>query len=349
MKLTLLVLAASMIHALQLGSSLSSSFSIGRSIGSSIKATRKQFISGSAGAISGSAGAMMGFHATSASATESTSSPEENGRYRQQEVSMVFSDAQNLPRTRGVLVKRYTGESTPYKFKKSPIRLVKKWPDEPPFTRQDMSRADEHKDNEFYVVPRFVYHIDEGAVSALTNYYKSAIAPGSSILDIASSWVSHYPLDFPDTMKKISGSGMNRLEMVANDQLSDFTVKDLNERDSNNADLPPTLPYGDGVFDAVTCVVSIDYMIHPIEVLREVNRVLKPGGKVILSQSNRCFPSKAVNMWLNMNDREHLELINGYLKYAGGYMEGVEAWDISASGGDAYDPMYIVEARKKGE
>jgi len=52
-------------------------------------------------------------------------------------------------------------------------------------------------------------------------------------------------------------------------------------------------------------------------------------------------------MWLNMNDREHLELINGYMKYAGGYEER-EAWDISASGGDAYDPMFIVEAKKKG-
>jgi len=202
-------------------------------------------------------------------------------RYRQQEVSMDFSDGPaSLPRTRGMLVRRYTGESTPYTFKKAPIRLTKTWPEKPPFTRNDLGRADEHKDNEFYVVPRFVYHIDEGAVSALTNYYKEAISPGSSILDIASSWVSHYPLSFPHTMKRISGSGMNRLEMAANDQLNDYSVKDLNERDSNNADLPPTLPYEDNTFDAVTCVVSIDYMIHPIEVLKEVNRVLKPGSSI---------------------------------------------------------------------
>ena len=57
------------------------------------------------------------------------------------------------------------------------------------------------------------------AVSALTNYYKTSISPGSSILDIASSWVSHYPLNFPETTKKISGSGMNRFEMQANDQV----------------------------------------------------------------------------------------------------------------------------------
>ena len=72
---------------------------------------------------------------------------------------MQYSDA---PRTRGLIVRRYTGESTPYTFKKTPISLKKSWPAEIPFTRQDLSRADEHKDNEFYMVPRFVYHIDEG-------------------------------------------------------------------------------------------------------------------------------------------------------------------------------------------
>ena len=85
-----------------------------------------------------------------------------------------------------------------------------------------------------------------------------------------------------------------------------------------------------------------------IEVLKEVNRVLKPGGTIILSQSNRCFPSKAISMWLKMNDRQHLELINGYLKYAGGYKNS-QAYDITAEEGNAsfgFDPMFIIQADK---
>jgi ubiquinone/menaquinone biosynthesis C-methylase UbiE len=106
--------------------------------------------------------------------------------------------------------------------------------------------------------------------------------------------------------------------------------------------------YPDETFDVVTCVVSIDYLIHPIEVLKEVHRVLKPGGKVIISQSNRCFPSKSIAMWLQMNDRQHLELINGYFQYAGGFKER-KAYDIKAEGGgnDYRDPMVIVEAVKE--
>jgi len=43
-------------------------------------------------------------------------------------------------------------------------------------------------------------------------------------------------------------------------------------------------------------VVSVDYLIRPLEIFKEVNRVLRPGGKFILSQSNRCFPTKAIAM-----------------------------------------------------
>ena len=115
--------------------------------------------------------------------------------------------------------------------------------------------------------------------------------------------MSHYPLEFKQVMKRISATGMNPLELMANDQLTDYEARNLN--------VNANLPYEDNTFDVVTCVVSIDYLIHPIEVLKEVRRVLKPGGKVIISQSNRCFPSKAIAMWLDMNDRQHLELING--------------------------------------
>lgn len=142
-------------------------------------------------------------------------------------------------------------------------------------------------------------------------------------------------------MGKICATGMNSMELQFNDQLTGgFEQKDLN--------VDPTLPYPDNSFDVVTCVVSIDYLIEPIKVLKEVNRVLKKGGKVIISQSNRCFPTKAVAMWLKMNDRQHLELINGYLQYAGGFEEPRKAFDITASipDGSYRDPMFIIEAVK---
>jgi SAM-dependent methyltransferase len=165
-------------------------------------------------------------------------------------------------------------------------------------------------------------------------------------------------------MGKICATGMNGMELTFNDQLTGgYKQKDLNN--------DPTLPYEDDSFDVITCVVSIgkfwflitiqpfvyshlpsilclDYVVEPIKVLKEAHRVLRKGGKLIISQSNRCFPSKAISMWLKMNDRQHLELINGYLQYAGGFREPRNAYDITATLPDnSYrDPMFIVEAIK---
>ena len=48
-----------------------------------------------------------------------------------------------------------------------------------------------------------------------------------------------------------------------------------------------------------------------------------------------------------MNDRQHLELINGYFQYAGGF-EPRKAFDITAKvpNNEPHDPMFIVEAVK---
>jgi ubiquinone/menaquinone biosynthesis C-methylase UbiE len=91
---------------------------------------------------------------------------------------------------------------------------------------------------------------------------------------------------------------MNNFELSKNTQLTEFVAKDLN--------VDPLLPFPDNSFDFVTCVVSVDYLTRPLEVFSEVRRVLKPNGMAIMSQSNRCFPTKAINIWLNTNDAEVL-------------------------------------------
>ena len=42
------------------------------------------------------------------------------------------------------------------------------WPAEMPFGPEDFARYDESKDDIFYSQPRFVTHIDDGAIGALT-------------------------------------------------------------------------------------------------------------------------------------------------------------------------------------
>ena len=42
------------------------------------------------------------------------------------------------------------------------------WPDDWPFSPRDFQRFDESVDTAFYDSPRFVTHIDDGAIGALT-------------------------------------------------------------------------------------------------------------------------------------------------------------------------------------
>ena len=50
----------------------------------------------------------------------------------------------------------------------------------------------------------------------------------------------------------------------------------------------------DNSFDLVTCVVSIDYLIHPLEILKEIGRVLKPG---VGTRALFKIPVRALRLW----------------------------------------------------
>ena len=94
----------------------------------------------------------------------------------------------------------------------------------------------------------------------------------------------------------------------------------------------PVLPFPDKSFDVVTCVVSFDYLTKPKEVMKEVARVLRPGGKLILSQSNRCFYTKAVGVWTaDMSDAAHLRVLSTYIHFTDG-LGTPKSLDISAKG-----------------
>ena len=164
-------------------------------------------------------------------------------------------------------------------------------------------RQDEADDNDFYDQPRFCYHVDDAAVAALTKHYSTAFREWEkpAILDICASHVSHFPPDVADYAGRRVALGMNVLELSQNKEVTEFVAKDLNE--------DPTLPFEDNSFDIVTNVVSIDYLTQPLQVCKEVARVLKPGGQAMFSLSNRCFPSKAVNVWLKTNDLEHVYIV----------------------------------------
>ncbi len=192
------------------------------------------------------------------------------------------------------------------------------------------TRHDPTDDAAFYAFPRFVTHLGDGAIAALTGVYRRVLPPDEPVLDLMSSWVSHLPADA--RLGPVSGVGMNEAELAANPVLADHVVHDLNAS--------PRLPYADGRFGAVVCAVSVQYLTRPLEVFAEVRRVLRPAGVCVVSFSNRCFPTKAVRAWLGSADRDHVALVRAYLERGG--LTGVV--EEAPPTGD--DPLWVVRGHR---
>ena len=194
-------------------------------------------------------------------------------------------------------------------------------------------REDETDDEMFYAVPRLVTHIDDEACAALTSYYKKMLVPGTSVLDLMSSCVSHLPTDASYT--QVVGVGMNRTELQENPQLTRCVVHNLNRNQE--------LPFEDNSFDACTLAVSIQYLVRPVEVFRDVGRILKPGAPMIVSYSNRLFPTKAVMIWKMLNAADHGRLVAHYFE-SSGHFDSSEIKNVTNKKGSS-DPLYVVVAR----
>ncbi len=200
-------------------------------------------------------------------------------------------------------------------------------------------RADESPDAQFYQIPRFVTHIDEGAIAAVTQTYRDYLPENGAILDLCSSWISHLPEDI--AYREVVGLGMNREELTANPRLSEYVVQDLNEN--------PALAFADNRFDGATICVSVDYLTDPVAVLTDTARTLKPGAPMVITFSNRCFPTKAIAAWHSLDEAGHVQLVTHFLEGTGAY-GNIEAFDrspMSQSGRRVGDPLYAVIGRAK--
>jgi SAM-dependent methyltransferase len=165
------------------------------------------------------------------------------------------------------------------------------------------------------------------------------------VLDLMSSWTSHLP-ELP--FAEVTGLGMNREELEVNKRLDRFVVQDLNQ--------VTALPYESGSLDAVICTASIEYLVRPFEVFSDISRILKPGGLVVMTFSNRWFPPKAIRIWKELHEFERMGLVSEYLIQTGSF-ENLHTFSMRGlprPETDKYfenqrisDPVYAVWGRKR--
>ena len=191
-------------------------------------------------------------------------------------------------------------------------------------------KADPAPDTVFYSQPRLVAHIDEAAIATVTGVYRRVLPPGGAVLDLMGSWISHLPSEI--RFGAVTGHGMNATELAANERLDTWFVQDLNEN--------PALPLPAAAFDACCLCVSVQYLQQPVAVFRDVARVLRPGSPLVVSFSNRCFPTKAVAIWQALDGADQQRLVSMYLSRAG--FDPIETETFVSPG---RDPIWVVIGR----
>jgi len=210
-----------------------------------------------------------------------------------------------------------------------------------PYEAEDFARMDESPDTMMYAEPRLVEHLDDTSLERLRGAYDAffkACPEGFAVLDLCSSWNSHYPEEALRAASRVAVHGLNSAELEANVQASERHVQDLNSN--------PVLPWSSGSFDIVTLALSVQYLTDPRAVFTEINRVLKPGGLAVVAFSHRAFIEKAVQVWAAEPDdgEGHAHLVSRYFQHGpcGGW-EKLATVDVSPQHGD---PVWLVTAVK---
>lgn len=194
-------------------------------------------------------------------------------------------------------------------------------------------RLDDSDDELFYLSPRFVVHIDDDAIKTVGEIYLSRLPRGGAILDLMSSWRSHLPPELRPA--RVVGLGLNRPEMEDNPALDEIVTHNLNRT--------AQLPFDDASFDGAVLTVSVQYLVHPLEVFADVGRVLKSGAPFIVTFSNRMFPTKAVAIWANASEQQRVELVSYYFTHSAAF-EKIETVDRSSG---ETDPLWAVLGYRK--
>ena len=227
------------------------------------------------------------------------------------------------------------------------VGMQARWQDQPTdfFSDNPFERRDEAPDSLFYARPRMVQHIDDGAMDMVRDIHAQFVNAEMSVLDLMSSWQTH--LNEGIKLKALTGLGLNKTELQRNQMLNSYRLHDLNAQ--------PDLPFNSHSFDTVLCSMSVEYLVQPLAVFREVARVLKPGGCFVVTFSNRWFESKTIALWIELHEFERMGLVLEYFRH-NQLFEDLHSYSfrgLARPANDKYygqlpysDPVYAVWGRR---
>ena len=167
------------------------------------------------------------------------------------------------------------------------------------------SRLDERPDKVYFEQPQMTPYWDKLALQIVSYHYQQLIPIKSNILDLMAGVHSPIQQVVCDS-KSVSCAGLNLQELESNPVCTKNIQLDVNTTQP--------LPFINEEFDIVLIHAAIEYVIHPEHLMTEIGRILKPGGKIIISFSNRSEGEKCISLWANAQEFERPGIVLSYLR-----------------------------------
>jgi SAM-dependent methyltransferase len=178
------------------------------------------------------------------------------------------------------------------------------------FCGNPFSRLDPGNDSVFFKQPDLQPFWDRNALQQVSQLYQALIPTGAKVLDLMAG--VHSPLQEAEVdVDSVTCAGLNETELEHNPVCTQHRVLDVNAIDA--------LPFDDALFDVVLIHAAIEYVINPDMLFAEIQRILKPGGRVIISFSNRSVAEKTIQLWSGAHEFERPGIVLAYLRTTGGF------------------------------
>jgi SAM-dependent methyltransferase len=180
------------------------------------------------------------------------------------------------------------------------------------FSHKDaFSRIDESDDAGFFSAPDLNPFWDNTALKVVSSLYDDLLTDGSHILDLMAG--AHSPLQNTNIHPaSFTCAGLNLQELAANSICTHCDQINVNTADA-------LAIYQQHQFDAVLIHAAIEYVTKPDQLMLQIARILKPGGRIIISYSNRSVTAKVVQIWNELHEFERPALVLSYLQNSGSF------------------------------
>lgn len=142
---------------------------------------------------------------------------------------------------------------------------------------------------------RFEKHRHDACVELLPTGSKN-------LLDIG----SHDGLAMIKALRKIKGkaTGFDISQKAINEARKNLQKEGLEKRGVLvKGDSDENLPFKNGQFDSVLCIAVLEHVFDPIFLIKEINRVLKKGGALVVEVPNLAFLPRRLTLLLGGRPR----------------------------------------------